>query len=193
MEGFIDKSYLTEHPQGNIRLLNGKVIEDYFVTHKLSCDYNTNVVYYAPKSTCDIFVDNAFFLLKHRADILNDSRMFLAPLYMNKGMAYTGGMGFQRPILGGYIEWWCTCRCSRIVEPNGHFNLVYSLAGSPLSGSNNCWMVDARGRRKEIHLINFHSAWGSFVGINMRYEPCKSHYVYSLEKVIEILRLKENS
>ena len=185
--------YLTNHPYGKIRLLNDRLIEDYYVTHRMHNDYETNIRYYAPQSACDLFVDNAHFLFKHRYAILHDSRMFLAPLYMKDGMAYTGGMGFQRPILGGYIEWWCTCSVSRVYGQDGSLNLLYLLAGSPLSGSNNCWMVGEDGVRKEVHLMSFGTAWRTFTGINTRYEPLKTHYVYSLERVIEILKQKGNS
>lgn len=191
MQGFIDKKYLTEHPHGQIRLLNGRLLEDYYVTHNLTNDYEWGNMYNAPKSTYDLFIDNAQLLFRHRGVILHDSRMFLAPLHTTNMLAYVGGMGFQRPILGAYIEWWCVCPYSRIEERDGTYSLVYQLSGSPLSGSNNCKMVDSKGVRKNISLVSFASAWRPFVGINTRYEPCKNHYVYSLEEVIEILKKGE--
>lgn len=188
MEGFIDKKYLTEHPYGQIRLLNGRLMEDYYVTHNLSNDYEFGHMYNAPESTRDLFIDNAHFLFKHRNAILHDSRLFLAPLKTSNILAYIGSMGFQRPILGAYIEWWCVCPYSRFEDSDGSYSLVYQLSGSPLSGLNICWMVNPDGTRKEVHLKSFASAWRPFVGINNRYVPCTSHYVYSLEEVIEILK-----
>jgi len=32
--------------------------------------------------------------------------MFLCPIYMQSGLAYTGSSGFEKPTLGIYIEWW---------------------------------------------------------------------------------------
>ena len=55
-----------------------------------------------------LFVDNAFYLLAHMDRIMNDSRMFLAPVAVQSGLAYTGTSGFKRPTLGVYLEWWQT-------------------------------------------------------------------------------------
>ncbi len=53
-----------------------------------------------------LFVSNAFYLLAHKERILSDSRMFLCPVAIQNGIAYTGTSGFRKPTLGVYLEWW---------------------------------------------------------------------------------------
>lgn len=188
MEGFIDKRYLTEHPKGKIRLLDDTLLDgdrkginvgrtDDFSEYEFD-DY--------------LFVENAHRLFIDRSIVLSDSRMFLAPVRVKNHIAYTGYHGFRNATLGVYLEWWKTCKYSRIDNPGGTFSLVYLLAGSPLSGMNDCMAIDADGTKKKVSIRPFFEAWRAFTGINMRYEPCKHMYeAYSLEEVISILKAKQ--
>lgn len=83
------------------------------------------------------FLDNVFLFIEHRERILSDSRMFLFPIPVQNGIAYTGTSGFRKPTLGVYIEWWLNCPNASVWnEENDEKWIVYHLAGSPLSGSN---------------------------------------------------------
>ena len=42
-----------------------------------------------------IFFEKVWFFLEHAETILNDSRMYLTPLKVQNGIAYTGTSGFQ--------------------------------------------------------------------------------------------------
>ena len=140
------------------------------------------------------FLDHAFFFLRHSERILNDSRMFLAPVPVQSGLAYTGESGFRRPTLGVYIEWWHRCHRSILCSSKDNW-LVYHIAGSPLSGANHCGVVNIKGKRKTVCLPSpFIAVWESFCGINRRYDNAKDLYeAYSLEKVAELLEIEDNS
>lgn len=139
------------------------------------------------------FTDHAFFFLDHRKEILNDSRMFLAPVPVQSGMAYTGTSGFKRPTLGVYIEWWMTCIPAIISHDGKDPWLVYYIAGSPLSGRNCCGIVNANGECRSECLPNpFSAIWHSFVDVNTRYDEAKERYeAYSLEEVVELLEAND--
>lgn len=85
-----------------------------------------------------LFTDNAFYLLAHSERIMRDSRMFLAPVAVQNGLAYTGTSGFNAPTVGIYLEWWETCPEALRTNQEGNRSLVFHLAGSPLSGANRC-------------------------------------------------------
>lgn len=186
----IDKSYLTEHPQGKIRLLNSRLIDGYPKEEESENTQNYAInPFDAPESTYDLFVENAFWLYMHRWLILQDSRMFLTPLHVGNYLAYTGHYGFSRPILGTYIEWWINCKCSKVYQPDGLFSLIYQMPGYPLSGSNSCGIVDKDGKTGRTSLISWRDAYIPFVSINICYNSCKDAYkAYSLEKTINILK-----
>ena len=180
MKGFIDEKYLTEHPEGKIRLLDGSLLDGYMK----DCNNGQEDVFQGDEWADYLFVENAHRLFHDRKTILKDSRMFLAPIRARNHLAYTGRHGFQNATLGVYLEWWETCKFSRIDNHDGTFSLVYFLAGSPLSGMNDCMAIDADGSRRKVSLGAFFEAWRAFTGINMRYESCKQRYeAYSLEEV----------
>lgn len=186
----IDESYLTEHPEGKIRLLNARLIDGYPKEQgpENSQNYPLNP-FDVPESTLDLFVENAFLLYMHRWLIVQDSRMFLTPLWVPNILAYTGHYGFRRPILGTYIEWWSNCKSSKVYQSKGHFSLIYQMGGSPLSGSNCCFTVDSNGQIGKTSLTSWRNAYIPFVSINIRYNPCKDAYeAYPLERTIEILK-----
>ena len=136
------------------------------------------------------FTDHAFFFLDHRKQILNDSRMFLAPVPVQSGIAYTGTSGFQCPTLGVYIEWWLNCAPAIIGRYRKESWLVYHISGSPLSGSNQCGIVNPKGEcRCERIPGRFRNLWAPFVDTNTRYDEAKQRFeAYSLEKVVELLK-----
>ena len=140
-----------------------------------------------------MFVDNAFYLLAHMDRILNDSRMFLAPVAVQSGLAYTGTSGFKRPTLGVYLEWWQTCDGAMRIDNEGRRSLVYRLAGSPLSGMNHCSAVREDGETETVTLSPFMSHWSPFTKINTRYTEAKVRYqAYTLHEVLDILHREDN-
>ena len=135
-----------------------------------------------------LFVDNAFLLLQNRERILQDSRMFLAPVAVESGLAYTGTSGFRNPTVGVYLEWWSLCEGALRRDENGVRSLVYRLAGSPLSGVNSCTAIREDGREETVSLRPFSDYWRSFMKINQRYSEAKSWYqAFTLQQVVEMV------
>ena len=197
-----------EHPEGKIQLLNGSILDCYpleqageQVDNKVKLD--TTGTYFAigkrrlaptPKTDEEnaggwsLFCNNAFRFLQYRNRIMSDSRMFLCPVPIQSGLAYTGTSGFQRPTLGVYLEWWLNCESALICDENGMKKLVYRIAGSPLSGSNSCGVVDENGKPESESILPFSPLWSSFMRINNRYDEAKSLYqAYTLKDVVDIL------
>ena len=197
------------HPEGKIQLLNGTVLDCYpleqtkeKVDNELKLD--TTGVYMSvgkPKPVAtptsdeqkkkeeNLFLHNAFLFLQHRDRIMSDSRMFLCPIPIQNGLAYTGTSGFRRPTLGIYLEWWLNCEKATVRKEDKTKWLVYRIAGSPLSGANRCGIVDNEGNADTESLSgSFSPIWSSFMSINSRYDEAKSLYqAYTLEEVVEIL------
>jgi hypothetical protein len=197
-----------KHPEGKIQLLNGKVLDCYpleqageQVDNEVKLD--TTGTYFAlggkklhptPKTDEEkaeertLFCDNAFMFLQYRNRIMSDSRMFLCPIPIQNGLAYTGTSGFHNPTLGVYLEWWLNCETAMICDGNGMKKLVYQIAGSPLSGRNSCGVVDENGKTETESIYPFSSLWPNFMRINSRYDEAKSQYqAYTLKQVVDIL------
>ncbi|MCQ2286139.1 MAG: hypothetical protein MJZ76_04615 [Bacteroidales bacterium] len=134
------------------------------------------------------FLQHAVDFYQHAERILSDSRMFLAPVPITNGLAYTGTSGLSNPTLGIYIEWWLTNERACRNEKEGLL-LTYHIAGSPLSGRNNCSCVNSLGETEPIsYEPPFSDIWHSFMAINTRYTEAKQRYeAYSLYEVWEIL------
>lgn len=130
-----------------------------------------------------LFTENAWFLLANADKILSDSRMFLAPVKISNGLAYTGTSGFARPTIGVYLEWWLNHK-EAAIDKNG--NLVWYISGSPLSGSNCCSSVTFDGEQVKIaQRTSFSAIWRSFIEVNTRYTEAKQRCVaYTLEEVL---------
>lgn len=130
-----------------------------------------------------LFTENAWFLLANAEKIFSDSRMFLAPVKIVNGLAYTGTSGFRCPTVGVYLEWWLNYK-----EPSvdGNGNLVWYISGSPLSGMNCCSSVTPDGEQvKIVQHTSFSAIWGSFMEVNNRYTEAKQRCeAYSLEEVL---------
>jgi len=203
----------TEQPKDSITLMNGTVLECFpkessqtkFVPDKMHLD--TTGTYLSignkpckpqPKPTeymeqqKKLFTDNAFFLLAHSERIKGDSRMFLAPVAVQNGLAYTGTSGFLAPTLGIYLEWWNECSIALRTDEDGKRSLVFHLAGSPLSGANHCAEVYEDGKVEHIQVSLFINHWRPFTAINTRYDEAKHIYqAYTLEQVLEILHAED--
>lgn len=203
-----------EHPKNNITLMDGAVLECYlkeapqtdFPSDEMKLD-RTGVYLRVgnkqlkpqPKATEDVerqkklFTDNAFYLLAHRERIMRDSRMFLTPVAITNGLAYTGTSGFHNPTVGIYLEWWADCSEAMRIDKDGNRSLVYHLAGSPLSGANHCSEVYEDGRIKQVHISSFSDCWRPFMEINTRYDEAKHIYQsYTLEELLDVLRKGDN-
>lgn len=212
--GIINTTLLNcEHPEGKIRLLNGNILQGY--THERVANgeavstelrLDTTGEYFAvggqkPKPQQSVnsrdekerfFYSHAFFFFTHAEQIFSDSRMFLAPVPVQSGLAYSGTSGFQRPTLGIYLEWWLNNPCS--IFDDGHDkHLVWLIAGSPLSGSNKCGIVDQKGRSTVRAIYPFKEVWTSFVRVNNRYAEFKGKYAaFTLEEVYQLLGGEES-
>lgn len=202
-----------EYPKNSITLMNGAVIECYpketpqtdVAPDEMKLDrtgvylrVGNKSLKSQPKPIEDVerqkklFTDNAFFLLSHRERIMKDSRMFLTPLMVQNGLAYTGTSGFHNPSVGIYLEWWTACANAMRIDENGKRSLVFHLAGSPLSGANHCSEVYEDGRIEHIHLSSFSSCWKPFMEVNTRYDEAKHIYqAYTLEKLLAILHSED--
>lgn len=135
-----------------------------------------------------LFLDNAFLFLQNKDRIMSDSRMFLCPIPIQNGLAYTGTAGFNHPTLGVYLEWWLSCEKATILKEDKTEWLVYFISGSPLSGANKCGIVNEKGDIESETLCPFSSIWSSFTSINKRYDEEKSLYqAYTLEEVVNKL------
>ena len=133
-----------------------------------------------------LFTENAWFLLANAEKIFSDSRVFLAPVKVQNGLAYTGTSGFGRPTIGVYLEWWLNHK-EAAVDKNG--NLVWYISGSPLSGRNCCSSVDPEGEQVKIaQQTSFGAIWRSFMDVNNRYTEAKQCCeAYTLEEVLVML------
>ena len=134
-----------------------------------------------------IFFENAWFFLEHAEEILSDSRMYLTPVKIQNGIAYTGTSGFQHPTLGIYLEWWLNFKEAAI---DGNGNPIWYISGSPLSGNNCCKAATMQGDSVKINQRTpFLDIWTSFCKVNNRYNEVKLNYeAYSLEEVLIMLR-----
>ena len=135
-----------------------------------------------------LFLQNAHRLIGEGDKIMADSRMFLAPVPIRNGLAYTGTSGLRNPTLGVYIEWWRNHKCAWAEDKNGALQPIYYIAGSPLSGCNACAYVGDDGDGHSVSVYPFSNVWRSFMEVNTHYTEAKQLYdAYSLEEVIEQL------
>lgn len=205
----------TEQLQNSITLMNGAVLECFlkeehqgdFVPDKMKLDATGTYLSLGnkpckpqPRATEEkeqqkkLFTDNAFYLLAHQERIMRDSRMFLAPVAVQNGLAYTGTSGFLAPTLGIYLEWWNECSIALRTDKDGNRSLVFHLAGSPLSGANHCAEVFEDGRTESVQVSLFINHWRPFTAINTRYDEAKHIYqAYTLEQVLEILHAEDGN
>ena len=135
-----------------------------------------------------LFLQYTHRLIAESDRILADSRMFLAPVPIRNGLAYTGTAGLRNPTLGVYIEWWRNHKCAWAEDKRGALRPLYYIAGSPLSGCNKCAYIGPEGDGCTVSVYPFSPVWRSFMSVNAHYTEAKQLYeAYSLEEVIEIL------
>lgn len=143
---------------------------------------------YTNEMDLKLFLQYAHRLITESDRIMADSRMFLAPLPIRNGLAYTGTSGMCNPTLGVYIEWWRNYECAWTKDKYGERHPIYYIAGSPLSGSNKCAYIGPEGDSCSVSVYPFSPVWGSFMEVNDHYTEAKQLYdAYSLDEVIEIL------
>jgi hypothetical protein len=131
---------------------------------------------------------NLHRLIAESDKILADSRMFLAPVPIQNGLAYTGTSGFHNPTLGIYIEWWKHHKCAWVIDESGEQQPLVYIAGSPLSGANKCAYIGAEGKSYGVSVTKFAPVWQSFMAVNSRYTEAKQRYeAYTIEEVVEKL------
>lgn len=204
-----------EFPEGKIRLIDGRLIECYplalseendFVDDTLSLDSSGTFLSMKKKKKPlspspivnneeqELFLENAFFFLANKERILTNSRMFLCPVPIQSGLAYTGTSGFRNPTLGIYLQWWEVCHTALRTDEKGRRSLVFYLAGSPLSGMNRCSEVFEDGTTATVQLDSFSSYWRKFIGINTPYTKAKQKYqAYTLQQVLDILNCEADN
>lgn len=197
------------HPEGKILLMNGNVLDCFekdekpavIVPDALGLDTTGEFLQLrkGPKRKAgktnkepweELFLKEAFFLYAHREQIYSDSRMFLTPVSFRNNLAYSGTSGLKDATLGVYLEWWDSCPRSVIRSGEEIVALTYFIAGSPLSGSNKCSVVDRAGKsRGHVFTSPFMEIWSSFMKVNGRYTEAKQIYqAYTLEETLEKLR-----
>lgn len=138
--------------------------------------------------TLELFIKNVHRLIAKGDRIMEDSRLFLAPVPIECGLAYTGTSGFGNPTLGIYIEWWRKNRCAWTEDESGTLQPIYYISGSPLSGRNSCAYVSPDGTTHATSVASFNSVWSTFAKTNSHYTEAKQLYeAYSLEEVIDKL------
>ena len=126
-----------------------------------------------------IFTKNAFFLLAHRDRIMKDKKMFLSPVLVQSGLAYTGPL--KLACLGAYLEWWHSCPATQRMSEEGKPSLVFRLSGSLLTGNNSCQEVYEDGTWNTVYLPGFMNLVTQFVRIVDRYEMEGMDEAYSIE------------
>lgn len=138
----------------------------------------------------ELFFKEAFFLYEHREAIYSDERMFCTPLPFENNLAYSGNYGLDNATLGVYLEWWDSCERVVLKERDEVVELTYFIAGSPLSGSNGCGVVNREGKtRRHTFKAPFSEIWHSFMTINIRYAAAKRKCpAFTLEETVAKLR-----
>ena len=206
----IKKIQKEEYPKGKIILKDGRMLDCYPVASEddlkednLKLDKSDRFFTLGKKrlnasKESDkqklLFINNAFFLLAHKDRILSDSRMFLCPIDIQSGLAYSGTTGFRNPTLDIYIEWWLQVNGGMHIDEKGRKSLIYRLSGSNLTGANCCGAVFEDGTIEDVQLHSFSNYWKSFIHINKRYSEAKQIYqAYTLQEVLNILDQDENN
>ena len=126
-----------------------------------------------------VLLDNANYLLENADRIMSDSRMFLTPVNVKSGMAYTGSL--VKPILGVLVEMWLNR------DPGD--GLIVHVSGSPLSGANVSKMVMPDGSLAYAHKHGVRTWATMFSEAHKPYEEARGKYAaYSL--IETVMRLK---
>lgn len=140
------------------------------------------------KRNRQFFTSHVHLFIENLDKILSDSRLFLAPVPVQNGLAYTGAGGFRNPVLGVYAQWW------RDFHDGSHDSKerpIWHISGSPLSGSHACSSVDEKGEQTDKLTLKgrFWDTWTPFMEINKSCDDAKQHFLgFTLAEVIAILK-----
>lgn len=140
------------------------------------------------KRNHQFFTSHVHLFIENLDKILSDSRLFLAPVPVQNGLAYTGTGGFRNPVLGVYAQWWRDFRNSSFDDKGWP---IWYISGSPLSGSHACSSVDEKGEQTDRLTLKgrFLDTWTPFMDINKSCDEAKQHFLgFTLEEVIAILK-----
>ena len=140
------------------------------------------------ESDRELFLKEAFFLYSMRDRILRDNRLYMTPVPVQNGLAYSGP--FKPPVLGVYAEWWSLNAASRVTDAKGELQgLVYRLSRSPLSGCNACGLVLADGSTRTYTAPSFIALWRDFLVYNQRAQVLKGHFeAFTLPEAVALLK-----
>ncbi len=136
----------------------------------------------------EIFFKNAHFFLEHADEILADKRISGIPIPIDGHLAYVGAGGLKKPTLGTFVKWWQTEEDSRINNPDGSFDLIFQLIGSPLSGCNKSKCVDKNGNIREVNTRCFTDLCESFAAANRK--ALVNEPTLPLEELVRLLHAK---
>lgn len=155
-----------------IKLINGQELQLFY--RHTPCQELTDI---------DLFAANVQNIIANEKLIFSDSRIFMCPIDMGCGLAYSGY--FKPTTLGAYLEWWLN-------YPEAHDyrgNPLLRLSGSPLSGANKCTAASPDGKAipAELH-GSFSAAYKSFLAISKRYrEDIMECEVYTFKHILQLI------
>lgn len=135
----------------------------------------------------ELFLKNAFLFYDNAERILADNKMSHAIVDIKSGMSMTGE--FKTPTLGAYIEWWLNCPYNITKDKDGKSMLVYSVAGSILSGYNESKIVYPDGSLSQVNLPNFHGICKMFGSLCRKYNDSRVGIeAYTLQEVVNLIK-----
>ncbi len=135
----------------------------------------------------ELFLQNAFLFYNNADRILADSKMSNAIVDIKSGVSMIGE--FIPPTLGAYIEWWLNCPYNITKDKDGKSMLVYSVAGSILSGYNESKIVYPDGSLSQVNLPNFHGICKMFGALCRKYNDSRVGIeAYTLQEVVDLIK-----
>lgn len=140
-------------------------------------------------SNFGLFLENAFFLIANRKHIMSNPKMYNTVIDANNGLAYSGNSGLKNTSLGCYLNWWTNCLQASDIDNENNKWLIARVAGSPLSGCNNCLAVSNDGKVKFIEHPHFKILWKTLMENNKMFNDTSlQQEAYTLQEVIDLLR-----
>ena len=140
-------------------------------------------------SNFSLFLENAFFLIANRKHIMSNPKMYYTVIDANNGLAYSGNSGLKNTTLGCYLNWWSNCLQASDIDNENSKWLIARVAGSPLSGRNNCLAVSNDGKVKFIEHPHFRTLWTTLMENNKMFNDTSlQQEAYTLQEVLDRLR-----
>lgn len=140
-------------------------------------------------SNFSLFLENAFFLIANRKHIMSNPKMYYTVIDANNGLAYSGISGLKNTTLGCYLNWWSNCLQASDIDNENSKWLIARVAGSPLSGRNNCLAVSNDGKVKFIEHPHFRTLWTTLMENNKMFNDTSlQQEAYTLQEVLDRLR-----